>query len=104
MLIHNLRSTLDHLAYALVERCNRSTFRQGHVFPDFRYRAKDFPKPVARKQYQAFGRFCYQTLDGIQPYEGRVGTPALATATNWILWTSIAWLFTISHGTNWAAA
>ena len=46
-------------------------FRQEHVFPNFRYRQR-FPS-LSRGKVPGLGRFCYQTLDGIQPYKGGWG-------------------------------
>jgi hypothetical protein len=68
--LHNLRSTLDHLAYSLVVAAggkpNRCTsFPIGEL-------AKDF-KGLAKRNVPDLREACYNILDRIQPYKGGMG-------------------------------
>lgn len=68
--IHNLRSTLDHAAYAVVEAGTCSPANDTH-FPIFNTaqeytRRRDTRIPGLRKM-------CYEAFDRIQPYKGGFG-------------------------------
>jgi hypothetical protein len=65
--IHNLRSTLDHLARALVEATDVLFDEEKTSFPigDF---AKDY-KSLARAKVKGLRKPCLEILDGIQPYK-----------------------------------
>jgi hypothetical protein len=68
--IHNLRGTLDHLAYALVSATGVVP-QKNASFP-ISDTAKDFPA-LARGKIPGVREYCYHLLDRIQPYKGGWG-------------------------------
>ncbi len=65
--VHNLRSTLDHLARALVEATGVSFDPKNTSFPICNL-AKDY-KSVARARVVGLGQPCLKILDSIEPYK-----------------------------------
>jgi hypothetical protein len=68
--LHNLRSTLDHLAHALVVTSG-GTPNRDTSFP-ICVSANDFPE-LSRKNMPGLRKPCYDILDRIQPYKGGWG-------------------------------
>jgi hypothetical protein len=69
--LHNLRSTLNHLARALVEATKVSFDPRKTSFPIF-----DTPegyKSLSRGRVVGLGKHPLELLDGIQPYKGGLG-------------------------------
>jgi hypothetical protein len=68
--LHSLRSTLDHLAYALVIAAG-GTPNRDTSFPICKS-AKNFPG-LSRLKLPSLRQPCYSVLDGVQPCEGGWG-------------------------------
>jgi hypothetical protein len=69
--IHNLRSTLDHLACALVSRADPANDCSYTSFPIF-----DTPESyeaTARSKVPGLGKHAYETFERIQPYRDGAG-------------------------------
>ncbi|MGO9316845.1 MAG: hypothetical protein ACLPXT_02425 [Terracidiphilus sp.] len=68
--LHNLRSTLDHLAWSLVEAAG--SIPDAHTsFPIF-----DTPKTyiaMSRGRVKGIGKYCLEAIDSIAPYKGGFG-------------------------------
>jgi hypothetical protein len=65
--VHNLRSTLDHLARALVEATGGTVDERNTSFPICNF-AKDY-KSRARASVKGLGSPCLKILDSIEPYK-----------------------------------
>ena len=75
--IHNLRSTLDHLAYAIVTKC-KGTIDRYTGFP-ISNTDKDF-KSALMSRIKGAGQGCYEVIERIEPISVRNGEMGLGAS------------------------